>query len=884
MSGDYTGLGTAITASETIIDSTLLTNSLTGAPLSVTDVEATGPYTSTYANVVGSTTAGTGSFGYLALEVLEFSPAATPSVYPAVGFTVNSLQNLSIQMYNTDNDGSSNYSGHVGNFDMYFIPNTDAASPTSGLKFLATDVGGLSTQGGAGAATLLGTFSFGDNAGYDTFTPSSIPSAISSAIVADLNAATPFRIALTPQTTGMAVDWAGLPAPTGAMAPTIALSVGQTQTSNVDAFSLSPSYTVNENAGTATIAVTRNYTGTGTSDPASIHYATSDGTASAGTNYTSSSGTLNFAAGQSSASFAVPIADLTTPAGQGGNKSLNITLSGATASAGTITQISQSTATLTIVDSYSSPTNTSIISSNSIYTSYVSTTGPVIAPNNPKFLDVLGSGNGSEFGTLDFNVHDGTGFVFDQTQPISAINGITLSLLNDVYAASAAGTLDVYLVSNSTVDVSNDGASTVKYKAADPEGINGQLGTEMLLGTINYTTNLSTTAYTQFTLTTYSQAAENALVSDINTDQPFRFALAAESTTAGASFAGGSNFGSAGTNGLNSPLLSLNVTQAAQTAFSASAYSANENQGTTTITVNRTGSTVGAVSVNYATSDGTAVAGTDYTATSGTLNFSDGQSTATFTIPLLNVNNGAGTKSLNLTLSNPSFYASLGYATDTPAPQATAVLTITDNAGTATAPTLVSSVVGDGSRQRSTISSVTVVFNEKVNFAAGSFTLQQSQDDANWTDVSSSVTAANPSGDGVTWVISCNAGGSLDRTGAGAKGFFSDGIYQLTLHGSAITDAATGSAHYNSGSDQLVAFSFNNGASMRNAFSVLYGDMLGSAVVNNGDNLQFKNTFGSNNQGLGVYNAALDWFGAGVINNGDNLKFKNNFGKTYTFN
>ncbi len=269
------------------------------------------------------------------------------------------------------------------------------------------------------------------------------------------------------------------------------------------------------------------------------------------------------------------------------------------------------------------------------------------------------------------------------------------------YSASANGILDVYLVSDANVSVSNNGSSTVKYQAADPEGINGQLGTKILLGTINYNTNLPTTAYTQFPLASYNQTAENLLVGYINNDQPFRFAVAAETPATGGSFAGGSSFGSAGGNGLNSPLLTLNVTQAAQVAFNSPTYAANEHDGATTITVTRTGSTVGPVTVNYATSDGTATAGTDYTATSGTLTFADGQSTAMFNIPLINVNTTAGTKTVNLTLSNPSFYASLGYATDTPAPQPTAVLTITDNAGTTgVAPNLLSSVLGDGTAQR----------------------------------------------------------------------------------------------------------------------------------------------------------------------------------------
>jgi beta-glucosidase len=88
--------------------------------------------------------------------------------------------------------------------------------------------------------------------------------------------------------------------------------------------------------------------------------------------------------------------------------------------------------------------------------------------------------------------------------------------------------------------------------------------------------------------------------------------------------------------------------------FSASTYSVNEDAGTATITVNLSAATTVATSVDYATSDGTAIAGTDYTATNGTLNFAAGDMSETFTVDITdNVFYNAPT-TINLTLSNPS--------------------------------------------------------------------------------------------------------------------------------------------------------------------------------------------------------------------------------------
>jgi hypothetical protein len=58
--------------------------------------------------------------------------------------------------------------------------------------------------------------------------------------------------------------------------------------------------------------------------------------------------------------------------------------------------------------------------------------------------------------------------------------------------------------------------------------------------------------------------------------------------------------------------------------FSATNYNVNEGDGSVTITVTRSGDNQGAVSIDYATSDDTATAPDDYTQTSDTLNWADG--------------------------------------------------------------------------------------------------------------------------------------------------------------------------------------------------------------------------------------------------------------------
>ena len=61
----------------------------------------------------------------------------------------------------------------------------------------------------------------------------------------------------------------------------------------------------------------------------------------------------------------------------------------------------------------------------------------------------------------------------------------------------------------------------------------------------------------------------------------------------------------------------------------------SENPGNATFIVTRSGTTAGTVTVNFATTSGTATSGTDFTATSGTLTFASGVASQTITVPVL---------------------------------------------------------------------------------------------------------------------------------------------------------------------------------------------------------------------------------------------------------
>ncbi|HUZ07441.1 MAG TPA: Calx-beta domain-containing protein, partial [Candidatus Paceibacterota bacterium] len=86
-------------------------------------------------------------------------------------------------------------------------------------------------------------------------------------------------------------------------------------------------------------------------------------------------------------------------------------------------------------------------------------------------------------------------------------------------------------------------------------------------------------------------------------------------------------------------------------SFAGTSFSAAENSGGATINVIRQGGSAGTVSVNYATTGGSAKSGVNYTPASGTLTFAPGQTAASFTVPLLDDGVLSPDVSVNLGLS-----------------------------------------------------------------------------------------------------------------------------------------------------------------------------------------------------------------------------------------
>lgn len=104
---------------------------------------------------------------------------------------------------------------------------------------------------------------------------------------------------------------------------------------------------------------------------------------------------------------------------------------------------------------------------------------------------------------------------------------------------------------------------------------------------------------------------------------------------------------------------------AGKLGFSAASMSVPENGGSAKVIVLRTEGTDGTVTIQYATADGTAIAGKNYVAQAGTLTFNPGEIIKSIAVPLIDDQTYSGPTQFKVTLSNPAGAAIAAVTTST---------------------------------------------------------------------------------------------------------------------------------------------------------------------------------------------------------------------------
>jgi hypothetical protein len=119
---------------------------------------------------------------------------------------------------------------------------------------------------------------------------------------------------------------------------------------------------------------------------------------------------------------------------------------------------------------------------------------------------------------------------------------------------------------------------------------------------------------------------------------------------------GGASIGSPSTQSIT--IHGTGVAPPGNLSITSSTATVNESAGSVTITVQRTVGSAGVVGCSYTTADGTGVDGVNYTLTSGTLSFADGETSKTITVPILS-EPFTGTKNFTLGISSATGGASI---------------------------------------------------------------------------------------------------------------------------------------------------------------------------------------------------------------------------------
>jgi Ca2+-binding RTX toxin-like protein len=202
--------------------------------------------------------------------------------------------------------------------------------------------------------------------------------------------------------------------------------------------------------------------------------------------------------------------------------------------------------------------------------------------------------------------------------------------------------------------VSEDGATNLVYTFTRSNNITSALTVSyQVAGTATLATDYTQTGAASFSTTTgtvtFAAGASGAtVIINPTTDPIFE---ANETVSLKLTSGNGYNVGTAtavdGTIVNDDPLPTISI------ADSTIVEGINGYPTQSLITVSLNKASTQAVKINYATSNGNAIASTDYTATSGTLTFAAGQTSLTIAVPILNDHLNEANEVFNIILSTP---------------------------------------------------------------------------------------------------------------------------------------------------------------------------------------------------------------------------------------
>jgi hypothetical protein len=605
-------------------------------------------------------------------------------------------------------------------------------------------------------------------------------------------------------------------------APTVTLTVSATS--------------IAENAGSS---LTLTATLSGATDSAITVALDTSSSATEGTDYTDGSGSIDDITISAGATTGTVNFTPTDDSVYEGNETATIAINGVSGKSGVAEHGTPQTVTITITENESAPTVTLAVSATSIAENAGSslTLTATLSGTTDSAITVALDTSGTATEGTDYT--DGSGNIDDITISAGATTGtVSFTPTDDsIYDATSneTATISINGVSGKsgvaehgtpqavTITITdNESAPTVTLTVSDTS-IAENAGSSLTLtatlsnGTYQDVTVALSTSGTATEGTDYtdgSGAIDDMTISAGSTTATANFTPTNDSTNEGNETAtiavSGVSGGSASESGSQS--VTITITDDDNFSFSVDDVSVAENAGSATITVDMSSASGSSQTIQYRTSNGTASAGSDYTSTSGTLTFSAGDDSETFTVSISDDSVYEGNETFTVTLSNQS----AGSISDD---EATITITENESAPTVSLGASSTSVYDNGSNITLTATS-TQVADEDITVVIGtSGTATETSDYAEISNITISAGATtgtatfNPSEDTVnegseTATISISSVSGADSSTSGTTSV------TITITEYALRTATT---FADSGSDSVTSFTIASDPQYTNA-------------------------------------------------------------------
>ena len=402
------------------------------------------------------------------------------------------------------------------------------------------------------------------------------------------------------------------------------------------------------------------------SDTVTVDYATSDGTAAAGEDYTATSGTLTFQAGDTTKTISVPITDDTV---DDGGETFTLTLGNASGAA-----LGDAEATGTILDDDNAPPLTASFSdmpashtgeeftfglafSEEVEVGYVTLRDTAFVVTGGEVSQAQRQQQGSNQAwniTVDPDGQGAVTITLPETTDCDAVDAICTGderPLSHSLSSVVAGPVIIPTVSVSDASAAEGDAVafTVSLSAAGSRQVTVQYATSG--GTATSGTDFTAESGTLTFAANETSKTVSVATTDDSVDEDDETFTLTLSSPANATLGDATATGTINDNDESLPAVGVSDASAAEgdaVAFTVSLSAASSRQ----------------VTVDYATSGGTATSGTDYTAESGTLTFGANETSKTVSVATTDDSVDEEDETFTLTLSSPA-NATLGDATAT---------------------------------------------------------------------------------------------------------------------------------------------------------------------------------------------------------------------------